>query len=618
MVLKIKFLYTLLIAATLIMAASAFLMISGLVKESERIENSARDTLIGITSQTDYELQRLVEGLRLFSMPAAKITKKGLQTRFDILWSRHTTNTSGKVGKAYLDLMGAKEAMGNLISLLKNSENDLLSLKQGEPEKAIRLANEFGILVPILHKVALAATKSTTEVTSKLHDHLQKVGFWATIFLPGILVTSFIAGAILWRERHSLNLLAKTLESRVRERTHDLKEANDTLKQEMKERKSVEARLVQAQKMEIVGQLTGGVAHDFNNFLAVIQGNAELLKDALGEHQHNLIKPILRATEKGSELTQRLLAFSRQQPLQPKTLDISHHVSNMAPLFSRTLGNSITIEVTFEDELWGALADPNQLENALLNLVVNSGHAMPEGGHLTIHCSNFPLEQNYIKHHPEATIGDYVVVSISDTGIGIPEDLHEHVFEPFFTTKKVGAGSGLGLSMVYGFAKQSGGHVNIYSDVGIGTTVKLFLPRGTHTNILYQPMESSHTALSGNGETVLVVEDNEDVRLLAEKILKSLNYEVVIAEDAKSAGKALGADQHIDVILSDVILSGGLSGPDYFETVQRELPNLKVIFMSGYTTETALKHNLVGNGQVLLSKPFQRHRLARALHEALN
>ncbi len=618
MVFKVKFLYILLIAATLIMAASAFLMIAGLVKESERIENSARDTLIGITSQSDYELQRLVEGLTLFAISSPKISKTGLQTRFDILWSRHNTNTSGKAGEAYLELTGAKGAMDKLLNLLKKSETSLMALKEGDAEGALKLADEFGLLVPILHKVTLAATISTTEITSKLHDHLQNVGFWATIFLPGILVTSFIAGAILWKERHSLNILTKTLESRVQERTQDLKGANNTLKEEIKERKSVEARLVQAQKMEIVGQLTGGVAHDFNNFLAIIQGNAELLKDVLNEHQRNFIKPILRATEKGSELTQRLLAFSRQQPLQPKTLDVSHHVSNMALLFKQTLGESISIEVTFEDEIWGALADPNQLENALLNLIVNSRQAMPDGGHLTIHCSNFPLEKNYIKHYPEATLGDYVVISVSDTGVGIPKDLQEHVFEPFFTTKETGDGSGLGLSMVYGFANQSGGHVNIYSDVGIGTTVKLFLPRGTHANNLYHPMENSRTALSGNGETVLVVEDNEDVRLLAEKILKSLNYEVVIAEDAKNADRVLKANSSIDIILSDVILPGGLSGPDYFETIQRELPNMKVIFMSGYTAEAALENSSIGNDQVLLSKPFQRHRLARALHEALN
>lgn len=618
MVLKIKFLYILLIAATLIMAASAFLMIAGLVEESERIENSARDTLIGITSQSDYELQRFVEGLALFAISSPRISKAGLQARFDILWSRHNTNTSGKVGKAYLELAGAANVMGRLQKLLKENETNLLALKKGEHEKASYLADVFGSLVPILHKVTIAATISTTKTTSKLHDHLQNVGFWSTIFLPGILVTSFIAGSILWRERHALNILTKTLEIRVQERTQDLKDTNNTLKEEIKDRKSVEARLVQAQKMEIVGQLTGGVAHDFNNFLAIIQGNAELLKDVLNEPQQSFIKPILRATEKGSELTQRLLAFSRQQPLQPKTLDISNHISNMALLLKRTLGESISIEVTFEDEIWGALADPNQLENALLNLIVNSRQAMPDGGHLAIHCSNFPLEKNYVKHYPEATLGDYVVISVSDTGIGIPKDLQEHVFEPFFTTKEVGDGSGLGLSMVYGFAKQSGGHVNIYSDVGIGTTIKLFLPRGTPANNLYHPMEKSHAALSGNGETVLVVEDNEDVRLLAEKILKSLNYEVVIAENVKSADRILKTNDQIDIILSDVILSGGLNGPEYFEVIQRELPDIKVIFMSGYTGDITLENSSIGNDQVLLSKPFQRHRLARALHDALN
>ena len=388
-----------------------------------------------------------------------------------------------------------------------------------------------------------------------------------------------------------------------------------TINTDVTERRETEARLRQAQKMEAVGQLTGGVAHDFNNLLAIIMGNAELLSIA-SDTKDARLEAIARAATRGSELTQRLLAYSRQQPLRPQSIDLGELAIDMSDLLARTLGETIQVEVLGAQCLWAASADAGQVENALLNLAINSRDAMPNGGKLTIECMNVPFDKDNVAENPEALAGDFAMIAVSDTGPGIPPDVLDHVFEPFFTTKEVGQGSGLGLSMVYGFAKQSGGHVSIYSEEKKGTTVKLYLPRSQAG-----PQEDATTpddaVPHGDGETVLVVEDDEDVRVLASQVLEGLGYRVIAVADANAA-RGVVKERDIDLVLSDVVLPGGTSGTEFAEELHAQKPQLGVIFMSGYPAAAAKRNGFLGSDKVLLNKPFQRRQLAEAVRTALD
>ncbi len=386
--------------------------------------------------------------------------------------------------------------------------------------------------------------------------------------------------------------------------------------EDITERKRLEEQLRQAQKMEVVGQLTGGVAHDFNNLLAVIQGNAELLSTVPGV-QGEYIEPILRASARGAELAHRLLAFSRQQSLQSQVTDLGALVLGMSTMLTRSLGETIEIEVGADPSLWSAWVDPGQVENALLNLALNARDAMSGGGKLIVGCTNVRLDEDYVAANPEAKAGYYVVLAVSDSGSGMTDEVQAHAFEPFFTTKEVGQGSGLGLSMVYGFAKQSGGHVSIYSEEDHGTTVKLYLPRAEELARQAEAIPEAE-APQGKGEVILVIEDDPDVRSLAVRVLESLDYRVIDVPDAAAAHEALVDATPVDLVLSDVVLRGGISGPEFVAQASTTYPDLKFMFMSGYSAEAANRNGFLESGRVLLNKPFQRYQLAKALREALD
>jgi PAS domain S-box-containing protein len=379
-------------------------------------------------------------------------------------------------------------------------------------------------------------------------------------------------------------------------------------------RKRLEEQLHQAQKMEAVGQLTGGIAHDFNNLLGVIMGNAELLEDQVGAG-HKQVQSVIQAASRGAELTQRLLAFSRLQPLQPKVLDLAVLIASVSDLLSRTLGNTIDIRIGSVADLWKVHADPGQLENALLNLAINSGQAMPGGGTLIIEAANATIDEAAAEAH-DAEPGEYTVVAVTDTGTGMMREVMAHAFEPFFTTKDVGEGSGLGLSMVYGFVQQSGGFISIESEEGRGTTVRLHLPRAKGAAAL-EEKEPDVDAPCGRGETILVVEDDPEVRSLAVTLLENLGYEVLAAQDGMTALSFLKAPSRIDLVLSDVMLPGGLCGPDLVEAAKRIRPDLRVLFMSGYTNDPARDSGPLSEA-VVLNKPFRKHDLARTLRAALS
>lgn len=377
----------------------------------------------------------------------------------------------------------------------------------------------------------------------------------------------------------------------------------------------VQEQLHQAQKMEAVGQLTGGVAHDFNNLLAVVLGNAEILGDELGESSQ--LAAIERAGKRGAELTERLLSFSRQQALAPQSIKLETLIPSLLNLINRTLGAQVKIVQEMPASLWSVLADPGQFENALMNLAINARDAMPEGGTLTVHCVNVVYREHDERLGEEIATGEYVQIAVSDTGSGMSDETRAHVFEPFFTTKDVGAGSGLGLSMVYGFARQSGGGIFIQSAPGEGTEVVMYLPR-SGIGPIEQETSSIDVLQPGNGELILVLEDDPDMSMFVRNFLEGLSYQVEVASDAAAAQKVLDAHgTEIDLLLSDVILPGGVSGPQFCAEAKRINPALKVVFMTGYDPDIGTEAGVSEIGDALLTKPFERAELANTLYGIL-
>jgi len=387
------------------------------------------------------------------------------------------------------------------------------------------------------------------------------------------------------------------------------------------ERKRTEEQLAQAQKMETVGQLSGGIAHDFNNLLTVIIGNADLLSEHLQSNPElkQLCNTILSAGEHGAELTQRLLAFSRRQTLQPAVIDCHKLVDNMCVILGRTLSEDIEIKISADPNLTKAFADPSQLESAILNLALNARDAMPVGGHLTITMSNASLDKCYQSDHPEVRPGDYVLIALTDDGEGMSPEIRQRAFEPFFTTKEIGKGSGLGLSMVYGFIKQSNGHVAIYSEPGLGTTVRLYLPAAIPTQG-EQPETKPRvdlTALRGS-ETILVAEDDPFVRGHAVASLESLGYRVITAVDGRDALAKLNQNPQIDILFSDVVMPGSLSGWELAEQAQKRKSGLKILLTSGYPMETLATRTRHNPNVTILNKPYRKIELGRRIRQTLD
>jgi PAS domain S-box-containing protein len=382
----------------------------------------------------------------------------------------------------------------------------------------------------------------------------------------------------------------------------------------------IDEQLRQSQKMEAVGQLTGGVVHDFNNLLAVIAGNMELLDEALrGEPElRDLSRRAIVAARRGAELTHRLLAFSRQQALNPRRTDLNRLIADMGELLRRTLGEAIEIHSTVSTGLWPCEIDPAQMESVLLNLAINARDAMPDSGSLTIETANRELDGSEVGSPDDIAPGGYVTISVTDTGHGMTEEVLGKAFEPFFTTKDIGQGSGLGLSMTYGFVRQSGGRVTIYSEVGVGTTVRLYLPRAGLDRAAEAAAESFDPIPKGQGETILVVEDDPDVRTLAVAQLASLDYRVIEAKDGETALRRLADYQEIRLILSDVIMPGGMSGLDLKREIESGGRAMPMVFMSGYPERAMAQNSKLEDGILLLQKPFRMSELARAVRTMLD
>jgi PAS domain S-box-containing protein len=382
-------------------------------------------------------------------------------------------------------------------------------------------------------------------------------------------------------------------------------------------RKMLEDQLRQSQKMEAIGQLTGGLSHDFNNLLAIIIGNLDLLRDQVGSDPDAMeaVDEALGASLRGADLNRRLLAFARRQPLQPKNVDLNELAAGLTKLLERTLGEHIEIKLSLAGGLWPLVVDPAQLESALTNLVVNARDAMPRGGRLTIGTRNISIDRDYADIHSEVVPGDYVVLEVSDTGTGMPPDVVARVFEPFFTTKDKDKGTGLGLSMVFGFVKQSGGHVQVYSEVGIGTTLRLYLSRAASVGAEAKP--AAAVALPRGHETVLAVEDNPGLRRILIKQLEDLGYQVLEAENAQSAMEILKREPRIDLLFTDIVLPGGVNGSELARMAEAMRSDLKVLFTSGFPEAAFGPSGALPAGAMLLGKPYRKDELAQRLRESL-
>jgi signal transduction histidine kinase/CheY-like chemotaxis protein len=433
---------------------------------------------------------------------------------------------------------------------------------------------------------------------------LRSVLLWVTI------VAAFLAAAVAI-------LVGFTLRRQVGE----LRLLTASLKTEMLERERAEATMRQAQKMEALGQLTGGVAHDFNNMLAIIVGNLDLGMRRLSREDVRAriyVENALSGARRAAELTKRLLAFSRLQPLKPQSADANKCVADMSELLRRTLGEAIELETVLGGGLWRAIVDVHQLESAILNLVINARDAMGRAGRLTIETANTELNRAYADAHAEVTPGQYVMIAVTDTGRGMSDAVIEKAFDPFFTTKPTGAGTGLGLSQVHGFIKQSKGHIKIYSEEGKGTTIKIYLPRDMSRVFAAETRSAVPRApeFSPKDHVVLVVEDDPGVRSFTVSAVRELGYDAVEADTVGIAREKLLENPRVTIILTDVVLPGG-NGRELADILLRERPDLVVLFMTGYTRNAIVHNGTLDPGVRLLSKPFTIEELGRELHAIL-
>lgn len=422
------------------------------------------------------------------------------------------------------------------------------------------------------------------------------------VFVDGYDVTDKVLAERALRQAN------EGLEARIAERTQDLEKALERLRAEVAEREAIEATLRQSQKMEAVGQLTGGIAHDFNNLLAALTGSLELMNRRLQQGRHaelgHYIGISQSAAKRAAALTHRLLAFSRRQTLEPRATDVNRLVAGMEELIRRSVGPHISVEVVGAAGLWSTLVDRNQLENALLNLCINASDAMPEGGRLTIETANRWMDERTARERM-LTPGQYISLSVTDTGTGMPPEVMTRIFEPFFTTKPLGTGTGLGLSMVYGFAQQSGGQVRVYSEVGMGSTLSIYLPRdyGSGTPVPASPPVEDATWAEGHLQ-VLLVDDETSVRALASESLADMGYRVLQAPDATAGLTILQSSERIDLLITDVGLPGGMNGRQLADAALALRPDLNVLFITGYAENAVLGQGLLQSGMRVLTKPF--------------
>jgi len=486
-----------------------------------------------------------------------------------------TWNTGAQRIKGYTE----SEIIGKHLSTFYTEEDQ----KSGVPQRALETAGQTGKYEAEGWRVRKDGTK-----------------FWALVVID----------AIRDKETGKLIGFAKVTRDITERREAQLK------------LQAVQEQLAVSQKMEAVGQLSGGIAHDFNNLLMIVIGNLETarhqsLKTPTNPTLNRALTNAMRGAQRAAALTSRLLAFSRRQPLEPKPTDINKFLSGASDFLQRSLGEKIQIETVGAAGLWQAEVDPNHLEAALVNLAINARDAMPNGGKLTLEGANIYVDQDYAQLNPELPPGQYVVLCVSDTGIGMEPDVLEHAFEPFFTTKELGHGTGLGLSQVYGFVKQSGGHIKIYSELNQGTTVKIYLPRliGSPPDEANDPDQTLVGA--EEAESILLVEDDADLRAYLADVLRGLDYRVIVAPSAEAAREVLRSARPIDLLLTDIIMPSS-HGRDLGKEAERLRPGIRILYMTGYSRNAVVHQGRLDEGVDLLQKPVSQAQLAMRVRAALD
>jgi len=444
------------------------------------------------------------------------------------------------------------------------------------------------------------------------------VRYWSSLLTTVLLIGGLAIFTLAWYATHDARRRARA----AIDAGEALLAANRKLTEEAESRAAAESQLRQLQKMESIGQLTGGVAHDFNNMLAIVIGSLDMAKRRLGadpDKARECVDNAMEGAERAAQLTARLLAFSRQQPLAPRPVDANKLVGGMSEMLRRTIGEDIRIETVLAGGLWPAFIDGAQLENALLNLCVNGRDAMPDGGRLTIETACSHLDDSYAACHDEVAPGQYVMVSVTDTGTGMPPHVIERAFDPFYTTKGVGKGTGLGLSQVFGFVKQSGGHVKIYSEPDVGTTVKLYLPRhfGEAETAGTAETEAAELPRARADEIILVVEDEDRVRHMSVDALRELGYVVVQAADANQALTVLEIQPRIDLLFTDIVMPD-MNGRILSDLAREKRPDLNVLYTTGYTRNAIVHNGMLDHDVALLAKPFTIQQLAAKVREVLD
>ena len=493
----------------------------------------------------------------------------------------------------------------------------LVDQKMGELEHTLQMQTDrddgsalgvvkTGVGLELMEEIQALTRQMDRNEASLLEQRLEASRRTRALLLAATLFAVLIAAGVAYRVHR---------EGASRQRA--IFEKNLALEDQIRQREAVEMRLRQVQKMEALGQLTGGIAHDFNNMLAIIVGNLEMSLRHLGktdERLKDLVSRALTAAMRGADLTKSLLAFSRMQPLRPKSVDVNDCVRSMLMILQRTLGEDIQIETTLTAGLWRVFIDRPQLESALLNLAVNSRDAMNRKGRLVIETSNTYLDQAFANTHIEVTPGQYVMLAVTDSGSGMPPDVVRRAFDPFFTTKEAGQGTGLGLSQVHGFIKQSKGHVQLYSEVGIGTTVKLYLPRSSAQQDAEVFAETMVFALN-TSKKILVVEDDPEVRHFVVACVNELGYTALDAESADAAQQKLASHPDIALLLTDVVMPGK-NGRQLVEAVRPFYPKLRVLYMTGYPRDAIVHNGILDRDVRVISKPFSMQELARELKSA--
>jgi two-component system NtrC family sensor kinase len=578
-----------------------------------------------------------VDGLYVGNVVTARATNTRGQPRFFAL-SRKRVGVDGKFGGVTVISISPdyfRDYYATLtqpiVAALVRGDGAVLARYPELPQEASRLVQGNDLSVQISERRDAGTLEGRSAIDGKERIYafrkLPRIDLYVT---TGVDTADITDAWMLGMSRHLIfglpataALIALTLMALTRTRREAA--ANEMLRAEIARREQTEEALRQAQKMEAVGRLTGGIAHDFNNLLTAIIGNLDLALRRLDgpDRVRGWLANCRQASERAATLVQRLLAFSRQHPLEVKSVDINRLVQGMSELLGRSIGETVTIETVLAGGLWNAAIDPNQLENAIVNLAVNARDAMADGGSLTIETANCHLDETYVETAGEDVApGQYVMVAVSDSGSGMTREVMNRAFEPFFTTKPTGVGTGLGLSQVYGFVKQSGGHIRIYSEAGEGTTIKLYFPRLTGRTdippwIAREPAAPASAASADGTETVLVVEDDPQVNKLAVEALQERGYQVLSAPDGPAALRLAGTAP-IDLLLTDVVLPGGINGRELTDEMRRRRPAIKVLYMTGYTRNAIIHHGRLDPDIDLLTKPFTADALTRKVRRVLD